>query len=73
MDTGDPWGKYPVMMTVEQVAEVLHVQPKTLYVWRKAGGGPPYTRLGEQPGSAVRYPREGLREYLTHRTIGTKA
>jgi predicted site-specific integrase-resolvase len=64
----DPLSGYPLMMTVEQVAEVIQVRPRTLYAWRQEGGGPPFVRLGEGRGSSIRYPREGLRKYLSDRT-----
>lgn len=69
MDQNDPWGSYPAMMTVDQVAEALQVAPKTLFLWRKNGSGPPYTQLSDTPSSSVRYPREELRRYLAERTV----
>lgn len=73
MGTDDPLAGYPVMMTVHHVAEVLHVAPKTLYGWRRAGKGPPWMPLEDQPGSAIRYPREDLRAYLAARRVGASA
>jgi predicted site-specific integrase-resolvase len=69
MDKDDPWGKYPAMMTADQVAEALQVTPKTLFLWRKNGSGPPYAQLSDTPSSSVRYPREDLRDYLAKRTV----
>lgn len=35
------------LMTPEQVAERLHIQPRTLEAWRRAGKGPAYVRPGK--------------------------
>jgi len=69
--TDDPLIAYPPMMTVEQVGEVLQVQPRTLFEWRKRGSGPPYARLGDGHGSSIRYPREELRKYMADRVVGS--
>jgi predicted site-specific integrase-resolvase len=66
----DPLNVYPALMTVEQVAEVIQVRPRTLFAWRRDGGGPPFVRLGDGRGSSIRYPKEDLRTYLAQRTTG---
>lgn len=67
---GDPLSEYPAMMTTAQVAEVTQIAPNTLAVWRIRGAaGPPFVKMGEGRGSAIRYPREDLRKYLAERTV----
>ena len=73
MEQQDALSVYPLMLTTEQVSEVLQVRPRTLFVWRRDGGGPPFVRLGEGKGSSVRYPRDGLRSYITDRTVRAAA
>lgn len=65
----DPLGRYPDLMTTSQVSEFTQIKSSTLYAWRRDGGGPPFIRLGDGRGSSIRYPREGLRKYLTSRTV----
>jgi hypothetical protein len=36
----------PILMTTDEVAELLHVNPSTVRRRRQAGGGPPVTWLG---------------------------
>lgn len=49
MDTRDE----PLIMTGEQVAELLQVSPRTIEEWRQTNSGPPFRRVG----SHVRYLR----------------
>ncbi|MBL5973050.1 MAG: DNA-binding protein [Candidatus Leucobacter sulfamidivorax] len=49
MDTRDE----PLIMTGEQVAELLQVSPRTIEEWRQTNGGPPFRRVGRH----VRYLR----------------
>lgn len=43
----------PLIMTGEQVAELLQVSPRTIEEWRQANSGPPFRRVGRH----VRYLR----------------
>ena len=36
----------PILMTTDEVAELLHVNRSTVCRWRQTGGGPPVTWLG---------------------------
>jgi predicted DNA-binding transcriptional regulator AlpA len=67
----DPLDRYPSLMTTSQVSEYTQIKPSTLFAWRRDGGGPPYVRLGDGKGSAIRYPREALRNYLNSRTVSS--
>ena len=49
MDTRDE----PLIMTGEQVAELLQVSPRTIEEWRQTNYGPPFRRVGRH----VRYLR----------------
>ena len=49
MDTRDE----PLIMTGEQVAELLQVSPRTIEEWRQTISGPPFRRVGRH----VRYLR----------------
>lgn len=49
MDTRDE----PLIMTGEQVAELLQVSPRTIEEWRQTNSGPPFRRVGRH----VRYLR----------------
>lgn len=35
-------------LTLKDVAERLHVAPRTVYAWREEGGGPPGFRVGRR-------------------------
>jgi excisionase family DNA binding protein len=43
----------PLIMTGEQVAELLQVSPRTIEEWRQTHAGPPFRRAGRH----VRYLR----------------
>ncbi|WP_175491198.1 helix-turn-helix domain-containing protein [Microbacterium azadirachtae] len=43
----------PQIMTGEQVAQLLHVSPRTIEDWRQTNAGPPFRRMGKH----VRYLR----------------
>ena len=45
-----------MLLTPNEVAELLRVSPATVYRWRKNNSGPPFTRVGAE----VRYFREEL-------------
>lgn len=48
------------LLKPEEAAPLLRTTHHTLYVWRKAGKGPPYTRIGRK----VYYEREVLDAWL---------
>ena len=55
----------PLIMTGEQVAELLQVSPRTIEEWRQTKSGPPFRRMGKH----VRYMRREVLawfEGLTH-------
>lgn len=65
----DPLATYPAMMTAAQVAEFSGIKESTLFAWRRDGVGPPWVRWGPAKTGAVRYPREGIREYVAANTF----
>lgn len=56
----------PLIMTGEQVAELLQVSPRTVEEWRQTHSGPPFRRVGRH----VRYLRvevlDWFRELVRH-------
>ncbi|WP_223357759.1 helix-turn-helix transcriptional regulator [Leifsonia sp. ZF2019] len=58
----------PALATVTVLTAFLDVSVATLARWRQKRMGPPWVRVG---GSAVRYPREGIREWLAANEHGT--
>lgn len=59
----------PEYLTTKQAAKALALSTSTLEGWRPRGEGPPWVRIG----TAVRYPREGLSEWIaTHAKRRTK-
>ena len=52
------------LLTAEQVAEMLHVQPSTLATWRHRGVGPAYVRVGPGDRARVMYRREAIDAWL---------
>ena len=65
----DPLDKYPAMMTANEVCEYTGISVDRLSKWRQAGRGPIWTKMGEGPTGAVRYPREDLRAYIEAHTV----
>ena len=53
------------LLTTEQAAELLGLEPATLATWRWRGFGPPHVRLSAR---AVRYRRDDLASWLDSRT-----
>ncbi|HKH44603.1 MAG TPA: helix-turn-helix domain-containing protein [Thermoanaerobaculia bacterium] len=45
----------PVLMTPDQVADLLMVSPRTLAGWRLRGEGPRFVRLGNKGREMIRY------------------
>lgn len=48
------------LLTTEEAAALLRLNPLTLYRWRKAEKGPPFTRVGAR----IYYEREMLERWL---------
>lgn len=46
---------FPVLMTPDQVADLLMVSPRTLAGWRLRGEGPRFVRLGNKGREMIRY------------------
>ena len=58
------WEKIVVeLLTPAQVSEMLNVSPRTLESWRYKKRGPKYIKLTVR-GSAIRYKKEDVEEYL---------
>lgn len=53
------------LLTVEDLASLLHVSKGTLANWRSYGHGPKYTKVGGR----VRYPRTEIDQWLKNRTL----
>jgi predicted DNA-binding transcriptional regulator AlpA len=54
-----------VLLTEEQAAELLALSVRTLQAWRLRGAGPAFVRAG----SAVRYQRTAIAEWITANTV----
>ena len=54
-----------LLLTAEEVAEIMQLQPSTIYTMRNRKTGPPYVRLGHR---TVRYSERALTEWLEART-----
>jgi predicted site-specific integrase-resolvase len=52
------------LLTPEEVAEQLQVQPATLQQWRWKGTGPPFEKLGAARNATVRYDSDKLAAWL---------
>ena len=53
------------LLTTKETAAVLGVSTITLEMWRSKRKGPPFVKLGDGPGAAVRYRRSELAEWLS--------
>lgn len=57
------------LLTVEEAARYLGLTKSCLDQWRSRGNAElPYTRVGGR----VRYPLQGLREYVKERTVSAR-
>jgi hypothetical protein len=52
------------LLTREQAAELLNLNPHTLACWRSEGKGPPIVKFGAGRSSAVRYRRADIEQWL---------
>jgi predicted DNA-binding transcriptional regulator AlpA len=57
------------LLTEAEAAEALRISQRHLQRLNELGEGPPRTRLGER---RIAYPRDGLTEWVRHRTSATK-
>ncbi len=69
--TVDPLADLPPMLTTSEMATFLGVGESLLAKWRHQRKGPPFTKLTDGDGGAVRYLREDLRTYLAERRVPT--
>lgn len=53
-----------LLLNVKAAAKLLGIAPRTLEVWRRAGHGPPFVRLGPR---AIRYRHEAIEDWLRSR------
>lgn len=56
----------PEMLTNDQAAKYLKIQPQTLSLWRSQGISPRYKKINK----VVRYAKSDLLEYLEENTVG---
>lgn len=60
----------PILLTTEQAAQYLNLQPTTLCAWRCKGGGPEYIKLGKR---SVRYTLNSLQDFVEKSTLAHTA
>ena len=56
------------MLTRAEAAAVLAVSQGTLSRWAAERTGPPFVKLGASDKASVRYPMDGLDEFIAART-----
>ena len=62
------------LITANDVAEILNINPGTLNQWRRTGLGPPFIKVGGNINGAIRYSVRDLEQYLHERRYpGAKA
>ncbi|MDJ0977653.1 MAG: helix-turn-helix domain-containing protein [Erythrobacter sp.] len=59
------------LLTTKEAARILGIAPKTLRMWRLAGKGPCYLKLGATPQASVRYDHTALRAWLAERQFSS--
>lgn len=57
------------VLTESQCARLLGVSPSTLENMRRAGNGPPYSRISSGKKGGVRYLRPRVMEWLAEREV----
>lgn len=60
----------PEYLNTNQSAVYLGVSRQWLEIARCKGGGPPYIKLSDAPGGAVRYRRADLDSFMAERRVG---
>ena len=53
------------LLTTDEVAKILNINPQLLRLWRHRNEGPPSIKVGPGKKGVVRYSRNALCEYLT--------
>jgi hypothetical protein len=59
------------LLTNDQTAELLGIQPNTLEIWRCKGKGPEFIKLGHTHSSPIRYQRSKILEWLQRQTFSS--
>lgn len=57
------------LLTTKEAARLLGVKFNTLEIYRHQGKGPPFLKLGNEHGAAVRYQRSVLAAWLAQRAF----
>lgn len=52
------------LLTAQEVSEILQVKPFTLYMWRSAGKGPKYAKIGRK----ILYTTQALNDFINSKT-----
>lgn len=60
------------LLTRAEAAQYLQVSPGTLSRWAAERRGPPFIKLADGAGGAVRYAVDGLEEFVSARTCNPK-
>ena len=58
-------------LNTQRAAEMLGISPITLRIWRCAGKGPRFTKLGDAKQAPVVYQRADLEAWIAQRTFGS--
>jgi len=53
-----------LLLTMEEVADILRVSESALYNWRRDGVGPEFIKNGNGPRAKVMYPIRKVAEFL---------
>lgn len=53
-----------VMLTPQEVSDILRIDTNTLYKWRTQNKGPAYYKLGKGERAAVRYRKSEVLRFL---------
>ena len=56
------------LLTTKEAAAFCRLSPITLEMWRPKGKGPPFVKLGDGPGAAVRYRHSQLIAWVDARS-----
>jgi len=63
----------PQLLTSTEAAQALGIRPATLRVWRCAGHGPRYVRVGRGRRSPVAYTPESIAQWLEEHSYTSTA
>jgi hypothetical protein len=59
------------LLTNDEAAEILGLQPNTLEIWRCKGKGPNFIKTGPARQDPIRYRTEDIKAWLTSRTFAS--